>query len=242
MLRYSRYFRDSVEKERWKIIFTLFEKEPSVFLDCGCGNGEITLNIMNIIKPERVLGIDLDDEKLKIAGERGIITYKANLEKVFPIPNDFVDVVFSNEVIEHLVDVDGFIGEIYRVLKPGGYAIVCTENLASWHNILALLMGNQPYSGPTASTKYLIGHHPTCELSTKSRILEENEERKFFQKHKTVFAFKAFRDIFEAFGFKIEKAVGIGYIPFPIIISRIFASLDPSHAYFITIKAKKPFE
>jgi len=35
---------------------------------------------------------------------------------------------------------------VYRILKPGGYAVISTENLASWDNILALILGYTPFS------------------------------------------------------------------------------------------------
>ena len=52
----------------------------------------------------------------------------------------------SNQVIEHLADTDVFVAEIARVLEPGGYAVISTENLASWHNVFALVFGWQPFS------------------------------------------------------------------------------------------------
>ncbi len=38
---------------------------------------------------------------------------------------------------------DQFVSEIQRILVLGGYAVICTEHLASWHNIL---LGWQPFS------------------------------------------------------------------------------------------------
>lgn len=68
------------------------------------------------------------------------------MNKGIALENESIDVVFSNQVIEHLYETDKFISEIYRILKPGGYAVISTENLSSWHNIFALILGWQPFS------------------------------------------------------------------------------------------------
>ena len=70
-----------------------------------------------------------------------------DLNKKFPIKDNSVDVVVSDQVIEHLTDVvDNFVKEIFRILKPEGYAVISTENLSSWNNLFALLFGYGPPS------------------------------------------------------------------------------------------------
>jgi 2-polyprenyl-3-methyl-5-hydroxy-6-metoxy-1,4-benzoquinol methylase len=54
-------------------------------------------------------------------------------------------------MIEHLRDTDGFMIELQRVLKPGGIAVISTNNLASWHNIVALMLGAQPFPADVSS-------------------------------------------------------------------------------------------
>ena len=105
--------------------------------------------------------------------------------------------------------------------------MVCTENLASWHNIFALLLGNQPYSGPYVSTRYAIGHHPLHPRINGGKGANP------YLKHNTVLAYRALKGIFEVYGFKVEKVVGSGY-------PRILYKFDPLHAHFITLKARKP--
>jgi SAM-dependent methyltransferase len=71
---------------------------------------------------------------------------EADLNDGLPFDDERFDVVVSNQVLEHLADTDAFVSEVARVLRPGGVAAVSTENLASWHNIAALLLGWQPFS------------------------------------------------------------------------------------------------
>lgn len=71
---------------------------------------------------------------------------EADLDAPLPFEDGAFDLVVSNQVLEHLVDTDLFVSEIRRLLRPGGVAVVSTENLASWHNVAALVLGWQPFS------------------------------------------------------------------------------------------------
>ncbi|MBU0777970.1 methyltransferase domain-containing protein [Patescibacteria group bacterium] len=61
----------------------------------------------------------------------------ADLEEPLPLENDSYDGIFSQFLMEHLrlTKVRGFISEVYRILKPGGIAVIITANLleqAKW--------------------------------------------------------------------------------------------------------------
>jgi 2-polyprenyl-3-methyl-5-hydroxy-6-metoxy-1,4-benzoquinol methylase len=49
-----------------------------------------------------------------------------------------------SELIEHLVDPDGAVAEVRRVLRPGGSLLLSTPNLAAWYNRGLLAVGIQP--------------------------------------------------------------------------------------------------
>jgi ubiquinone/menaquinone biosynthesis C-methylase UbiE len=193
------------------------------------------MNIAKHIGATKIIGIDLDDKKVEKARRNGMVTAKADLNGKWPLDDDSVDVVFANQVIEHIVDIDNFVGEIFRVLRRGGYVLICTENLASWHNIFALLLGDQPYSGPHVSIRYSIGHHPLhpqADDGIYSNIA--------ITKHNTVMAYKALKKILRVYGFRVEKITGSGYYPFPRPIARFLCRLDPAHSHFLTVKSRKP--
>jgi 2-polyprenyl-3-methyl-5-hydroxy-6-metoxy-1,4-benzoquinol methylase len=52
--------------------------------------------------------------------------------------------VIMSELIEHLVDTDTALDEAFRVLKPGGWLLLSTPNLAAWYNRGLLALGVQP--------------------------------------------------------------------------------------------------
>ena len=49
-----------------------------------------------------------------------------------PLPDDFVDVFFCGECIEHVEDTSAFLAEVHRILKPAGIAIFTTPNADPW--------------------------------------------------------------------------------------------------------------
>ena len=114
------------------------------------------------------------------------------------------------------------------MLKPGGRAITSTENLASWHNIAALAFGWQPFSlTNVSSTRLEIGNPLAIHRG-------ENADRRTWQ-HVRVFAYRGFREAFEAHDFSVETIVGTGYYPLPHQLGRI----DKRHAAFLTIAATR---
>lgn len=72
-------------------------------------------------------------------------------EEEIPYPNDSFDVVLYCEIIEHLLnDPVKVLKEIKRILKPNGYLILTTPNVARLENITRIMSGANiydPYSG-----------------------------------------------------------------------------------------------
>jgi len=196
------------------------------FVDLGCNDGKWSIKVAKKINTKLNFGLDLYEKQLEKATKLGIKIAKGDLNEKLPFKSSFFTVVHSNQVIEHLINVDNFIAEIYRILKPNGYAIVSTENLSSWHNIIALILGWQAFS-QHISQKYHIGNpfSPHYEKRLKSGWT-----------HNIIFTYFGLQKLFKKYGFIIEEIKGSGYYPLP----NFFARLDPRHAHFITIKARKP--
>lgn len=81
---------------------------------------------------------------LKGTGVSLDLTKGHNLEEKFPLKDNSVDLIIAHEIIEHLFDTDHFVKEIRRILKPGGFVIISTPNLASLKNRFRLLLGLYP--------------------------------------------------------------------------------------------------
>ena len=232
MKNYFKKLRNTAKEDYEKCILNALEASTSAvtLLDCGCDDGEWTLQLKHRIGNAQLFGIEVVDERRKLAVEKGIDAHPASLNEQFPFTDDQFDAVHANQVIEHLADTDTFIKEIYRVLKPGGYAVICTENLASWHNIFALFFGWQPFSlANVCETKFQVGNPLAIHAG------EETFYPKSWQ-HLRVFAYRGLREIFTEHGFWVDSYVGSGYYPLPNFVSK----LDPRHAAFLTIKVRKP--
>jgi SAM-dependent methyltransferase len=76
-----------------------------------------------------VLGLDLDATTLRhvVRSYPPVLPVRANLVRL-PCRSGSVDVVVSNQVVEHLWDQAGFVAECARVLRPGGRLVLTTPN------------------------------------------------------------------------------------------------------------------
>lgn len=205
--------------------------ENSTILDLGCDDGVITQQrFQQKITNPQIVGIDIEINKLQKAKKLGLTVLKADSEYQLPFKNNSFDIISANQLIEHLIKTDSFIKEIYRVLKPNGYLLISTENLASWHNIGALIMGWQAFS-QHISKKTSIGN--------PLRIEGNLEYSKNSEMHLKIFTSKGLKEILETHNLKVERFFGAGYYPLPPIISNFFSYIDPIHSAFIGCKARK---
>ncbi len=97
-------------------------------LDLGCGLGGASVTMARDLGATEIVGFDIDEMVLARAEllirEEGVED-RVKLVKGDPGPLDFAnetfDLVYVTAVTCHMSDLNGFIGEIVRVLKPGGW-------------------------------------------------------------------------------------------------------------------------
>jgi len=220
--------------ERRRANLSLLEKDPNAkLLDCGCNDGEFTMRVAETIGTDRIYGIDTMSERVDKARARGIEVYQGDLNRELPYENESFDVVHANQVIEHLHNTDILIKEAYRVLKTGGYLVISTPNLASFHNILHLLLGKQPYWA-NVSDEVLAGTWHLVGPAKKASARPESGPA-----HRRLFTKGALEELLEYYGFKIEKSIGSGFYPLPTPLAKVMSFIDSRHAAIITVKARK---
>jgi ubiquinone/menaquinone biosynthesis C-methylase UbiE len=76
--------------------------------------------------------------------------------KKLPFQSDYFDMIYMDDIIDHLVDPDYAINEVARVMKTNGFQVLSTPNLASWLNRLLLLLGIPGRFG--RSDSFPVGH------------------------------------------------------------------------------------
>jgi SAM-dependent methyltransferase len=118
---------------------------PARVIDVGCGDGFATEVAASRNGGHYFAGLDWSAGSLAQARRRGLAVLRAGVDAPgLPIASGSVDVVIMSELIEHLIDTDFAIEEVYRVLRPGGSLLLSTPNLAAWYNRALLALGVQP--------------------------------------------------------------------------------------------------
>ena len=98
-----------------------------VVLDLGSGGGiDVLLSAKRVGPTGKAYGLDMTDEMLALANENKRKAGAENVEFLrgeiehIPLPDNSVDVIISNCVINLSADKDSVLREAFRVLKPGG--------------------------------------------------------------------------------------------------------------------------
>ena len=125
------YIRDQVAAR--------FGRDPNVarpfeglrFLDIGCGGGLLCEPMARL--GAEVVGVDPSETNIEVArlhaAESGVaIDYRATTAEALADAGETFDVILNMEVVEHVADMDLFIGKCGEMLKPGGIMFVATIN------------------------------------------------------------------------------------------------------------------
>lgn len=221
-------FLETEELNRRAILDLVPHQPGGSMLDCGCEDGSFTLRLAERAAIEgEVHGVEIFEAAAVAAEGRGVQVVRADLDRGLPYESGRFDVVHANQVIEHLHDTDGFLGEIRRVLKPGGCAILSTNNLASWHNVVSLLLGFQPMPAH-ASNQVIVGNP----LNPEAGARHPHAARA----HWRVFAWQGLLEVCAHHGLHPERTLGVGYYPLPPGLARLAAAIDPRHAAYLTFR------
>ena len=118
---------------------------PACVLDVGCGDGTAAGLAAQHNPGHRMIGLDWSASSLRQARRLGLTVVRAGVDAPgLPVRSESADVVIMSELIEHLVDPDSALDELFRVLKPGGSLLLSTPNLAAWYNRGLVALGVQP--------------------------------------------------------------------------------------------------
>jgi len=190
-------------------------KSNNLILDLACGMGVIPREFAKITDA-KIIGCDFSDVFIELNKKDGFECKKVDLNdfsKAYPYDDKIADVIFCGEIIEHVFNPDFLISEVRRILKPCGYLILTTPNLASWINRIILLLGYQP-----------------CNTNVS---LKKNYGRFIFHKdtksagHLMVFTLVAMKEFLRDNGFEIIECRGCSAdIPNKGIITKVIRLVD----------------
>lgn len=233
--KYSFFIFNNWWKEEVKeFIKNITPKKNCKLVDLGCGDGILALGFAKKAKANYVVGVDSESMREYLKGKK-IKFVPASLNHKLPFSDNSFDIVLSHFSLEHLYNTGLFIRESRRILKKGGYTVVGTDNLSNWANIIALIMGWQPFVSSYGVANKILGNP----LSLAEGWLVENEDELGEISHNKVLSHKMLIDAYKEFGFKIENVVGVGYLPFFGKVARFLTKIDRRHSQFLVLKARK---
>jgi ubiquinone/menaquinone biosynthesis C-methylase UbiE len=144
-----------------------------VVLDLGSGGGiDVILSARRVGPTGKAYGLDMTDEMLALARENqkkagidNVEFLKGEIENI-PLPDNSVDVIISNCVINLSADKDRVLREAFRVLKPGGRFAVSdvvmrgevpaavTESMLLWVGCIAGALQDSEYTSKLANAGF----------------------------------------------------------------------------------------
>jgi len=228
----ARNFAETEDENRAAILRALLPRPRGVVVDLGCGDGVFTAQVARQVGAGRTIGVEFVDSIADRARDAGVEVVVADLGERLPLDDESADVVHSNQVIEHLPRTDHFLAEIRRILKPDGYAVVSTNNLSSWHNVAALIMGWQPFPSHVSDSVFVgnplnFAAGPTGMGSMPG------------QTHQRVFTGRALAELARHHGLEPELEGAAGYYPLPPRAARVAARWDSRHGAFLVQRYRR---
>jgi 2-polyprenyl-3-methyl-5-hydroxy-6-metoxy-1,4-benzoquinol methylase len=107
-------------------------------LDYGAGVGNLTKRLLSLGRFTSVASADIMPAPADLA--HTVEWIEQDLSISLPGHEGAFDIVVAAEVIEHLENPRFMIREVFRLLCPGGVALISTPNNESWRSILAMII------------------------------------------------------------------------------------------------------
>jgi 2-polyprenyl-3-methyl-5-hydroxy-6-metoxy-1,4-benzoquinol methylase len=120
-------------------------------LDLGCCRG-LLLERFRGYPGVELAALELDPAEIERARGRGLEPVREQINRFedgrmvarLPFADESADAVLAGEILEHIVDTEGFLREIARALPPGGVLVLSTPNILWWKHRAALVAGRYP--------------------------------------------------------------------------------------------------
>jgi len=116
----------------------------AVLLDIACGGG---LMAGRVPGGYRHVGLDRTASALHLAAAHGLTAVQGDVVAL-PFADACADIVLAGEILEHVTDLDAVIGELARVLRPGGTIVLDTINATWWARFSLVTVGERLPGGP----------------------------------------------------------------------------------------------
>jgi ubiquinone/menaquinone biosynthesis C-methylase UbiE len=98
--------------------------------DIGCGKGRFARLVKERWPAANVVAIDLAEAML--AHVPGNLERVAASMTMLPLASGSMDAAYATESLEHAVDIPGAVGELARIVKPGGRIVIIDKSAEAW--------------------------------------------------------------------------------------------------------------
>ena len=131
-----------------------------VLLDVGCGHGQSLPLLAEAFRPARLLGLDRARKVLVNASPRAAeigpaVTLIQGDCTMLPLPAGSVDLIFSHQILHHLVEQAAALREFHRVLRPGGVLLLAESTRAYIEWWIIRLLFRHPMHVQRTAAEYL---------------------------------------------------------------------------------------
>jgi SAM-dependent methyltransferase len=212
---------------------------PRALLDVGCADGAFLFQYLDYV-PKRFCGIEASPSLMEQARKRGIDVQSVDLNGEWPYQSDSFDVVHCAQVIEHLHNTRLFAQEILRVLKPGGTALITSENLTSFLNLGAMMLGYTPFTLMRVCGWYLgnpLGLH--YEEHVEEGVPITDSAFAGVTGHVRALSVIQAQELFEKVGFVDVRAGSMGLMPLPDWLGKRLEKWMYRRGHLLVLEAMK---
>lgn len=189
--------------------------------DLGCGDGYLTYLLTQ--RGFRVVSIDISKsrlEKLKKRLDNRLVTLLlTDLSNTSLMSNQF-DYVIMSEVLEHLIQYEKALAEVYRIIKPGGHFILTV-----------------PYKEPI---KTVTCPHCLHSFNPDGHVNSFNRENLPSTIEETGFNVEQIMTFRSRITNQLQYHLKIPYGRFIKLLDAFFVALKPEFTFYMLIKAQKP--
>ncbi len=189
-----------------------------IALDLGPGLGNDVATIRGLHPTARIIGVEVHAPYVDHLRSQGVEVVACDIEHDrLPFPDQSVDLIVANQVLEHVKEVFWILHECARVLRVGGSLVIGVPNIAAAHNRLLFLFGRQPTQLRNWSA-HVRGY-------TKSDLVELVD--------------KPFVG-----GYRLAEASGVNFYPLPAVLARPAAYLWSGGAwgFFGRFEKVRPYD
>lgn len=107
------------------VFAAIAEVAPGIVLEVGCGEGELAERVQNELGA-KVVALDQSPRMVELTQARGVDARVGDVQEL-PFADDSFDVAVAAWMLYHVPDLDRGLGELSRVLRPGGRFIAATN-------------------------------------------------------------------------------------------------------------------